>query len=381
MKNIGILGSTGSVGKQALEVARNHKDKFKIKFIAAHSSVDELIKQSREFNPEYICIYDKSKYDQLKNNINTENILVGHDGLMELCQLSSTDVILNAIVGYNGLEPTLKIIESGIDIALSNKESIVQAGHLVTKLAKSKNVNIFPVDSEHSALWQCMVGEEKNNIRKIILTASGGPFRTLEAHKFSDITVKQALNHPNWDMGPKITIDSATMMNKGFEMIEAYWLFNINAKNIEIVVHPQSIIHSMVEYIDGSIKAQLSNPDMRLPIQYALSYPDRYELNDLKFDIEKFSKLDIQPINLNKFKCVKLAFDAINSKKSYPVVLNVSNDLAVELFLKEKISFTQIPEIIEECMNNHNCIDSPTLSDILSLTKWTENYIKNKYSS
>jgi 1-deoxy-D-xylulose-5-phosphate reductoisomerase len=182
-------------------------------------------------------------------------------------------------------------------------------------------------------------------------------------------------------MGSKITIDSATMMNKGFEMIEAYWLFNINAKNIEIVVHPQSIIHSMVEYIDGSIKAQLSNPDMRLPIQYALSYPDRYELNDLKFDIEKFSKLDIQPINLNKFKCVKLAFDAINSKKSYPVVLNVSNDLAVELFLKEKISFTQIPEIIEECMNNHNCIDSPTLSDILSLTKWTENYIKNKYSS
>jgi len=381
MKNIGILGSTGSVGKQALEVVRNHKDKFKIKFIAARSSVDELIKQSREFNPEYICIYDKSKYDQLKNNINTENILVGHDGLMELCQLSSTDVILNAIVGYNGLEPTLKIIESGIDIALSNKESIVQAGHLVIKLAKSKDVNIFPVDSEHSALWQCMVGEEKKNIRKIILTASGGPFRSLEAHKFLDITVKQALNHPNWDMGPKITIDSATMMNKGFEMIEAYWLFNINAKNIEIVVHPQSIIHSMVEYIDGSIKAQLSNPDMRLPIQYALSYPDRYELNNLKFDVEKFSKLDIQPINLNKFKCVKLAFDAINSKKSYPVVLNVSNDLAVELFLKEKISFTQIPEIIEECMNNHNCIDSPTLSDILSLTKWTENYINNKYSS
>ena len=381
MKNIGILGSTGSVGKQALDVARNHKDKFKIKFITAHSSVDELINQSQEFSPEYICIYDKSKYNQLKNNVNTKNILVGHDGLMELCQLSGTDVILNAIVGYNGLEPTLKIIESGVDIALSNKESIVQAGHLVTKLAKSKDVNIFPVDSEHSALWQCMVGEEKNNIRKIILTASGGPFRTLEAHKFSDITVKQALNHPNWDMGPKITIDSATMMNKGFEMIEAYWLFNIDAKNIEIVVHPQSIIHSMVEYIDGSIKAQLSNPDMRLPIQYALSYPDRYELNDLKFDIEKFSKLDIQPVNLNKFKCVKLAFDAINSKKSYPVVLNVSNDLAVELFLKEKISFTQIPEIIEECMNNHNCIDSPTLSDILSLTKWTENYINNKYSS
>ena len=381
MKTIGILGSTGSVGKQSLEVICNHQDKFSVKFLAANSNVDLLIKQTKEFKPDYICIYDKSKYLQLKNNVSSTKILSGHEGLMELCELSKIDIILNAIVGYSGLEPTLKIIESGTDIALSNKESIVQAGHLIMDLAKLMKVNIFPVDSEHSALWQCMVGEKKNTIRKIILTASGGPFRKLSIDDFSNITVKQALNHPNWKMGKKITIDSATMMNKGFEMIEAFWLFNINSKNIEIVVHPQSIIHSMVEYIDGSIKAQLSNPDMRLPIQYAFSYPERYKLNDLKFDIKNFSKLDIEPLDLNKFKCVGLSFDAINKGGSNPVVLNVSNDIAVDLFLNEKIIFTQIPDIIEECMNNHSYINSPTLSDILSLTKWTKNYIKERFKS
>jgi 1-deoxy-D-xylulose-5-phosphate reductoisomerase len=381
MKNIGILGSTGSVGTQALQVVKNHNDKLKIKFLAAHSNVTLLSKQANIFKPDYVCIYDESKYNELKNNVNCKHVLSGFDGIMELCELSNIDIILNAIVGYSGLEPTLKIINSGIDIALSNKESIVQAGHLVIELAKSKGVNIFPVDSEHSALWQCMVGEKKDKVRKIILTASGGPFRKTLKAKFSNITVSQALNHPNWEMGKKITIDSATMMNKGFEMIEAHWLFNITPDNINIVIHPQSIIHSMVEYVDGSIKAQLSNPDMRLPIQYAFSYPDRYELNDLKFDINKFSKLNIEPIDLDKFKCVKLAFDAIKKGGSYPVILNVSNDLLVDLFLKGKISFLEIPNIIKECMYNHTYIDSPALSDILSLTKWTENYINTKYMS
>ena len=379
MKTIGILGSTGSVGKQSLEVINNNQDKFSVKFLAANSNVNLLIKQTKKFKPDFICIYDKSKYIQLRSNVSSTKVLSGHEGLMELCELSNIDIILNAIVGYSGLEPTLKIIESGTDIALSNKESIVQAGHLVMDLAKLMKVNIFPVDSEHSALWQCMVGEKKNTIRKIILTASGGPFRKLPKDDFYNITVKQALNHPNWKMGKKITIDSATMMNKGFEMIEAFWLFNIDPENIEIVVHPQSIIHSMVEYIDGSIKAQLSNPDMRLPIQYAFSYPERYELNDLKFDINNFSKLDIEPLDLNKFKCVRLSFDAINKGGSNPVVLNVSNDIAVDLFLNEKIKFIQIPDIIEECMNNHNYINSPRLSDILSLTKWTENYINERF--
>jgi len=379
MKTIGILGSTGSVGKQSLEVISNHKNKFNVKFLAANSNIDLLIEQTKKFKPEFICIYDKSKYIELKNNITKTKILSGNEGLMNLCELSNVDIILNAISGYSGLEPTMKIIESGTDIALSNKESIVQAGHLVMNLAKSKNVNIFPVDSEHSALWQCMVGEQENKIRKIILTASGGPFRTLSKDDFSNVTVAQALNHPNWEMGKKITIDSATMMNKGFEMIEAHWLFSIDSKNIEIVVHPQSIIHSMVEYIDGSIKAQLSNPDMRLPIQYAFSFPKRYELNDLTFDIKKFSRLDIEPIDLDKFKCLKLSFDAINKGGSNPVILNVANDIAVDLFLNNKIKFIQIPDIIEDCMSNHSYINSPKLSDILSLTKWTKNYINERF--
>ena len=380
MKNIGILGSTGSVGSQSLDVIDNHKDKFNVKFLAANSNVNSLINQTEKFKPEFICIYDKSKYKQLKDKVNTTKVLTGHEGLMELCELSNVDIILNSIVGYGGLEPTLKIIESGTDIALSNKESIVQAGHLVMNLAKLKNVNIFPVDSEHSAIWQCLVGEKKSKIKKIILTASGGPFRNFPKNKFSKISVSQALNHPNWKMGKKITIDSATMMNKGFEMIEAFWLFSINPKNIEIVIHPQSIIHSMVEFIDGSVKAQLSNPDMRMPIQYAFSYPDRYELNDLEFDIKKFSKLDIEPLNMNKFKCVELSFYAINKGGSYPVILNISNDIAVNLFLNEKILFTQIPHIIEECMRHHSYVNSPKLSDILSLTKWTENYLKENFN-
>ena len=293
--------------------------------------------------------------------------------------MSNIDIILNAIVGYQGLEPTLAIIEAGTDIALSNKESIVQAGHIVTSLAKSHKVNIFPVDSEHSALWQCIVGENKNMLKKIILTASGGPFRMLDKSKFSTITVEQALNHPNWNMGRKISIDSATMMNKGFEMIEAYWLFNIQSHNIDIVIHPQSIIHSMVEFIDGSIKAQLSTPDMRLPILYALSYPDRYDINNLEFDLKRFSTLELFKMDFNKFECVKLAYDAIKEGGSFPVVLNVANDLAVDLFLNKKIAFLDIPKLIRNAMDDHNSLNSPTLSDILSLTKWTENYMNNKY--
>ena len=381
MKYIGILGSTGSVGSQSLEVVWKHQDKLKIKFLAAKSNVNKLIEQCNKFSPDYVCIYDESKYELLKRNTDVKNILVGSSGIFELCQLTNIDTIINAIVGYQGLEPTIKIIESGTNIALSNKESIVQAGHIVIELAKSKNVEIFPIDSEHSALWQCILGEPQNRIRKIILTASGGPFRTLPYNKFSSITPEEALAHPNWSMGNKISIDSATMMNKGFEMIEAFWLFNIQPKNIEIVIHPQSIIHSMVEYVDGSIKAQLSNPDMRLPIQYALSYPDRFEMDDLKFDISKFSNLEFSQKELDKFECIDLAFKAINLGGSYPTILNVSNDLAVELFLNKKIKFLDIPKIIKDCMDSHNYIKLPLLSDILSLTKWTESYINRKYLS
>jgi len=381
MKNIGILGSTGSIGKQSLDVIAKHQDKFNVKFLAANSAVDSLIEQCIKYKPEYVCIYDESKYTYLKKNCNIRNILTAHEGLIELCEISNIDMILNAIVGYRGLEPTIKIIESGTDIALSNKESIVQAGHIVIELAKSNNVNIFPIDSEHSALWQCLSGERKSQIKKIILTASGGPFRTLATSEFDNITIEQALNHPNWSMGNKISIDSATMMNRGFEMIEAYWLFNVKPEQIQIVVHPQSIIHSMIEYIDGSIKAQLSTPNMRIPIQYAFSYPDRYELPEFNFDITEFANLEIHDVDMKKFSCIKLAYDAIKKGGSFPVVLNVANDLAVELFLNKKIKFNQIPEIIKDAMDSHNKINMPTLSDILSLTKLTETYINNKFTS
>jgi len=379
MKNIGILGSTGSIGTQCLDVISDLPDKFTVKFLAANNNVNSLINQCKIYKPDYVCIYDESEYLNFKKNCNVKNIFVGHSGLMELCQLSDINITLNAIVGYKGLEPTIKIIESGTDIALSNKESIVQAGHIVTKLAKLKNVNIFPVDSEHSALWQCLVGEKNNKIKKIILTASGGPFRNLPKSKFKNITVPQALAHPNWNMGNKISIDSATMMNKGFEMIEAYWLFNVQPEQIKIVVHPQSIIHSMVEFIDGSIKAQLSKPNMKIPIQYALSYPERYQLSEFDFNIKEFSNLEIYDVDMEKFSCIKLAYDAINKGGSAPVVLNVANDLAVQLFLNEKIKFNQIMKIIKDVIDKHNSIDSPTISDILSLTKWTENYINSTY--
>ena len=381
MKNIGILGSTGSIGKQTLDVISNHRNKFNVKFLAANNNVDTLINQCEQYNPDYVCIYNKSKYKYLKKNSSVSNVLCGNDGLIELCESSDIDIALNAIVGYKGLEPTIKIIESGTDIALSNKESIVQAGHIVMELAKSKGVRIFPVDSEHSALWQCLVGEQKKQIKKIILTASGGPFRTLSESEFNNITVSQALNHPNWSMGNKISIDSATMMNKGFEMIEAFWLFNVNFDQIQIVVHPQSIIHSMIEYIDGSIKAQLSTPNMKIPIQYALSYPERYALSEFDFDISEFSNLEIHDVDMKKFSCISLAYDAIKKGGSYPVVLNVANDLAVDLFINKKIQFNQIPIIIKDAMDNHKNINMPTLSDILSITKLTENYINSKFIS
>jgi len=374
MKNIGILGSTGSVGTQALDVVRSHPDKFNIVFLSAHSNFDKLKKQALEFNPDLIHIYNDSQINN--NEVKEIKTLTGRSGLLELCSYTGADIIINSIVGFNGLEPTLKILESGIDLAIANKESIVQAGHLVMDIVKSKELNIFPVDSEHSAIWQCLIGEQNNNIKKIILTASGGPFRELSIYDFPSITKQQALNHPNWKMGSKITIDSATMMNKGFEFIEAYWLFGVPIKDIEIVVHPQSIIHSMVEFKDGSIKGQLSSPNMRLPIQFALSFPERYVLEDLDFNISEFSNLTFEKIDMKKFKCVKLAIEAIKLGGSYPTVLNVSNDLCVDFFLNDLISFSQIPDLIEESLNKHEYIKSPDLDEIKSITHDVKNNLK-----
>ena len=376
MKKIGILGSTGSVGTQALEIIEQYPDKFELVFISGHKNLKKLMEQKNRFKPKLVCISDDKAYKVYKkHNLMDKNIIGGYEGLLELCDVD-IDLVLNSIMGYKGLYMSIKLIENKIDLALSNKESIVQAGSIFTKLAKEKKVNIFPVDSEHSALWQCIIGEKNETVDKLILTGSGGPFRTLEKNKFKSIKREQALKHPNWSMGSKITIDSATMMNKGFEVIEAHWLFDIDYKNIEIVIHPESIIHSMVKFIDGSIKAQLSNPTMRIPIQYAFTYPDRLISNDIEFDFILNNKFSFEEVDFNKFRCIKLAYEAGKKGGTFPVALNVANDLSVDLFLRDKINFIDIERVIEDCLNSHSSVSDPSLDDIKYAVKNTENFIK-----
>ena len=378
MKKIGILGSTGSVGSQALKIIGSNLDKFELVFISAYQNKGKLINQINQYKPKYACIANSNKedYNELIKLDNNVKVLNDKDSLMDLCDLD-VDLIVNAISGYKGLFLSEKIIKNKIDIALSNKESIVQAGEILTKLAKKNNTNIFPVDSEHSAIWQCLMGEKKENIKRIILTGSGGPFRKLTKNNFDKITKKDALNHPNWSMGNKITIDSATMMNKGFEVIEAHWLFEIKYSNIDIVIHPESIIHSMIEFIDGSIKAQLSIPTMIIPIQFALTYPERIINNDISFNFLDNNSFTFEKPDMNKFRCIKLAYEAGKSKGTYPTVLNVANDLAVDLFLKEKIQFLDIEKIIEKALNWHNNIANPDMNDIKNTMHLTENYIES----
>ncbi len=377
MKKIGILGSTGSIGSQCLEIIKGNPKEFNLVFIAANTNSDKLIEQAKYFKPKYVCLANKNEYFKIKSSLSNSIILSGMEDMHNLCVDSKPDIILNAISGYKGLSLSAKILENGIDLALSNKESIVQAGDLLVNLSKKYGSNIFPVDSEHSALWQCIIGEKKNNIKRIILTGSGGPFRTFPIEKLQYVTKEDALKHPNWKMGKKITIDSATMMNKGFEVIEAYWLFGIEYHNIDIVIHPESIIHSMVEFIDGSIKAQLSIPTMLIPIQFALTYPDRIVNNDISFNFLDNNSLSFEKPDLNKFRCIKLAYDAGKSRGTYPTVLNVANDLAVDLFLKEKIKFLDIEKIIEKALNWHTNISNPNMNDIKDTMQLTENYIDN----
>ena len=375
MKKIGILGSTGSIGVQCLDLIKDYPDKFEIEFLVANSNIEKLVEQAKIFNPSYICLSDKTKYKSLKNMLPNINILMGDDGIHDLCKNNNIDIILNSVSGYKGLSFSYEILNSGIDLALANKESIVQAGNILTNIAKEKGVNIFPVDSEHSAIWQCLIGENTDQIKRIILTGSGGPFRELPFHEFKNISKKQALNHPNWKMGKKITIDSATLMNKGFEVIEAFWLFGIDYKKIDVVIHPQSIIHSMVEYIDGSIKAQLSEPTMRTPIQLALSFPDRLEVKQKNFDFMKNNKFTFEDVDYQKFPCLKLAYESGVKGGTCTTVLNVANDLAVDMFLNNKIKFVEINSIIDSCLNKHINILNPDLDSIYHTMEWTEQYI------
>jgi len=379
MKKIGILGSTGSIGTQTLDIINNNNN-FKVSYLSAYSNVELLIKQAKKFNPDAVCIVNDSEYLKLKNELKFFDIeiLSGSTGLSNLASRNNIDLLLNALVGYSGMLPTLKALENGVDVALANKESLVVGGNIIKKELSKNNAKLFPVDSEHSAIWQCLIGENKNEINKLILTGSGGPFRNLPISQFNNITKDEALNHPNWDMGPKITIDSSTMMNKGFEIIEAYWLFNLPIDKIQIIIHPQSIIHSMVEFIDGSIKAQLGTPNMTIPINFALNYPKRTFNNSYRFNFLESKTLTFEEPDFKKFKCIKLAYDALKLGGSYSIVLNVVNDICVNAFLNNKISFIDIPNLIDEAMQNHK---SNNLTDIESIFKTideTKIYINNK---
>lgn len=376
MKKIAILGSTGSIGTQSLDLLESNPD-FQIDYLCADRNYKLLYSQILKYKPKYACINNANSFNELKKiNTSPTKLISGTFDVLDFIKSRKVDLAINSIVGISGLKPTLNIIESGTTLlGLANKESLVMAGEVVMKKAKSRNVDILPIDSEHSAIWQCLHGETLSDLKKIILTASGGPFRKLSKDQFKNITIKDALNHPNWNMGNKITIDSATMMNKGFEVIETKWLFNIDGKHIDILVHPQSIVHSMVEFQDTSIKAQLGYPDMKIPINYALNYPLHSKLDLPSLDLSKISKLTFQNPDFDKFRCIKLAYDSMESGGTSTSVLNIANDISVGLFLNKKISFIDIPEIIELCIEKHDYINNPSLEDILGQIDWVKNYI------
>ena len=364
-KRIAILGSTGSIGTQALEVISQHPDLFEVEVLTALNNVDLLIEQSIKYKPNTVVIGNENHYEQVKSALENHPIKVycGADAIAQVCGFDSVDMVLTAMVGFSGLKPTIEAIRAGKSIALANKETLVVAGELIMKEAEANRVPIIPVDSEHSAIYQCLVGEGNNPIEKIILTASGGPFREWDLKDLEKVSPDQALRHPNWCMGPKISIDSATLMNKGLEVIEARWLFGVGPDEIEVVVHPQSIIHSMVQFTDGSIKAQMGLPDMRLPIQYAFSYPHRFESDFERFDFLKHSSLTFERPDTKIFRNLALSYEALRKGGNWPCILNAANEIAVEAFLKEKIGFLQIPDVIEETLNRSTHIKAPELED------------------
>ena len=378
MKNISILGSTGSIGVNALSVINNLDDKFNVKALSAYKNSSLLIEQAKIFNPEIVVIVDSSEVDFVKESLKKSGIsvLCGREGLLELSARDDVDIMLNALVGSSGMEPTINAIRSSVNVALSNKESLVMAGDIIDYEKNKSGAEVFPVDSEHSAIWQCLVGEKIDDVEKIILTGSGGPFRTRDIKKFKDIKKEEALKHPNWSMGNKITIDSATMMNKGLEVIETKWLFGIDVNKIKIIIHPESIIHSMVEFKDKSVKAQLGVPDMKIPIQYALTYADRYFGEWESLDLLKLGSINFESPDINKFPCIALAYEALKKEGTMPAVLNVANEQAVYRFLNKEIGFMDIPYIIEKACEKHDWVSNPSLDDLLYLETWTTNYVK-----
>lgn len=367
-KKIAILGSTGSIGTQALDIARANPDKIEIEVLTANNNADLLIAQAKEFNPSHVVIADEKKYQIVKDALADFDIKVfaGAQSIADVMDITSADTVLTAMVGYSGLQPTIKAIKNKKRIALANKETLVVAGELITQLCAENNVEIIPVDSEHSAIFQCLVGENLNAIEKVILTASGGPFRGKKRDQLLEITKLQALKHPNWNMGAKITIDSATLMNKGFEVIEAKWLFGLNPDQIDVVVHPQSIIHSMVEFNDGCIKAQMGLPDMNLPIHYAFFFPERMKSDFKRMSFSEINSLTFEQPDKDTFRNLSLAYEAMNKGGNMACILNAANEIMVEAFLSDKIKFLQIAELNEKCMNAVSFIQKPTLEDYVN---------------
>lgn len=376
-KHIAILGSTGSIGTQTLDVARAHADKLTVEVLTAGHNSQLLINQAREFKPNAVVIADESKYNEVKSALADLDIKVwtGAKAIEDVVQMNTVDTVVTAMVGYAGLSSTIKAIEAGKNIALANKETLVVAGELITKLVAKHKVMVTPVDSEHSAIFQCLVGEP--DVEKLIITASGGPFRTKSFDELRTVTPQQALKHPNWNMGAKITIDSATMMNKGLEVIEAHWLFGIPYEQIEVTVHPQSIIHSMVQFIDGSVKAQMGLPDMKLPIQYALSYPDRWPSDFGRINFKSQQPLTFEAPDLEKFCCLALAYEALGKGGNMPAIMNAANEVAVAAFLKERIGFLDIAETIGKTMRQMPFISQPTYDDYVATDRESREFAKS----
>ena len=366
-KRIAILGSTGSIGTQSLEVIEQNPDKFEVEVLTANNNVDLLIRQAKKYQPNAVVIANREKYKLVSEALEKEPIKVyaGADAINQVVQMDTVDLVLTAMVGYSGLIPTYHAVKAGKNIALANKETLVVAGEIITKIAHEKKVEILPVDSEHSAIFQCLVGEFMNPIEKIYLTCSGGPFRGMSENELRKVTVENALAHPNWDMGNKITIDSATLINKGFEMIEAHWLFGLPSSKIDVIVHPQSIIHSLVQFEDGSMKAQMGLPDMKLPIQYAIGFPHRIKNNFPRFNFLDYPTLNFEPPNTNIFRNLALSFEALDSGGNKPCVLNAANEIVVEAFLNKKIGFLKMSETIENAMQKVAFIEKPSLNDLI----------------
>ena len=372
-KNIAILGSTGSIGRQALEVISQHPDHFQVEVLTAQNNLQLLIEQAKQYQPNAVVISNESCYRELKAALAGKNIKIfaGNNALASIVEMETIDMVLTALVGYSGLRPTIRAIEAGKTIALANKETLVVAGELVTRIAREKGVNIYPIDSEHSAIFQCLAGEFDNKIEKLILTASGGPFRGRKRMELAHVTRAEALRHPNWTMGDKVTIDSATLMNKGLEVIEARWLFGVRPDQVEVVVHPQSIVHSLIQFEDGSIKAQLGLPDMRLPIQYALTYPTRLKTDFPRFDFAKYPSLNFEKPDTETFRNLALAFEALRQGGNMPCVLNAANEVAVAEFLKDRVGFLEMSAIVEHCLGKMAYIKNPSYEDYVETDRET----------